>query len=127
MTSKEKLKAKIQADKDSKTQDESLTWWQEQLKAMEKMASVTNRTSHLTVVSRNPKASELSIALEMLVYQLKLELDAWIAETDPWAPEVYDKYTVSVMRQVKAIMGKSFPGPSTPQPRRYQDSMHMTA
>ena len=74
---------------------------------MEKMASVTNRTSHLTVVSRNPKASELSIALEMLVYQLKLELDTWIAETDPWASEVYDKYTVSVMRQVKAIMGKS--------------------
>jgi ATP-dependent RNA helicase DDX60 len=107
LTSKEKLKAKIQADKDSKTQDESLTWWQDQLKLMEKMASATSRTSHLSVISRNPKASESFIALEMLVYQLKLVLDAWIAETDPRASEVYDRYTVSVMKQVKAITERS--------------------
>lgn len=102
LSSADKLRKKIQEQKQSTQDVSSQSWWKDQIDAMKKM-SVAMSLGHFQAISRNKRSEEPSLAVEMLLYRLNFELAAWILEAKPEAPSIRDKYTLSAMRTIKAI------------------------
>jgi hypothetical protein len=102
MSSADKLRMKIKAEKTSKTVDELTAWWDEQLSQMEKM-QLHERITQTDLLQRGAKAREGWLAVEIRVWRLHLELTDWIAHADAALDATRDRYTVSILRMVKSI------------------------
>jgi len=102
LSSADKLRQNIQAEKQASLDVSSQTWWRDQVEAMKKMSNAKG-VVHLEAVFRNKRSQEPSLAVEMLLYRLNLELQCWVEELHPESPSVRDKYTVAVIRLVKQV------------------------
>jgi hypothetical protein len=102
LSSADKLRAKIKAEKTTKSVDGLTVWWDEQLAKMAKM-NVRDRIAQTELLQRSTKAKEGWLAVELRLWRLHLELTDWIGQDDPEADAVRDRYTVSIMRLVKAL------------------------
>jgi hypothetical protein len=102
LSSADKLRAKIKAEKTTKSVDGLTIWWDEQLAKLAKM-NVQNRIAQSELLQRSAKAKEGWLAIELRLWRLHLELTNWIAQEDPEADTVRDRYTVSIMRLVKVL------------------------
>ncbi|KAF7974023.1 hypothetical protein HWV62_13539 [Athelia sp. TMB] len=105
LSSADKLRKKIQEQKQT-TQDQSTqSWWKEQVDLMKKMTPVT-RLGHLDALVRNKRSEEPAFAVEMVLYRLNFELEAWVLDADSNSPAVRDKYTLYAMRAIKKILDR---------------------
>jgi hypothetical protein len=102
LSSADKLRQKIQAEKQSSLDVSSQSWWKDQVEAMKKMSGA-QRMVHFEGISRNKRNQDPSLAVEMLLYRLNSELVLWVGELHPEYPSVCDRYTLAVMRLVKQI------------------------
>jgi superfamily II RNA helicase len=102
LSSADKLRLKIQADKQSSRDVSSQTWWRDQVEVMKKMSN-SQRAAHFEAISRNNRSQEPSLAVEMLLYRLNSELVSWVGESDPKFPSICDKYALAVIRLAKQI------------------------
>jgi ATP-dependent RNA helicase DDX60 len=100
LSSADKLRQKIQAEKQSNQDVSSQSWWRDQVEAMKKMSDA-KRMIHLDAISRNKRSQEPSLAVEILLYRLNFEMMLWVGESDP--ASVRDKFTLAIMRLVKQI------------------------
>ena len=110
-TSAEKLRKDILAKKQSKNEDSSLLWWQDQLKLMAKMTH-GEKFHHLDALNRNKKSQERPLDVEIRLYRIHLLLSRWIDEQDGESASVRDQYTLSIMRTVKEIYDRGSPNPT---------------
>ena len=102
LSSADKLRLKIQADKQSSRDVSSQTWWRDQVEVMKKMSN-SHRAAHFEAISRNNRSQEPSLAVEMLLYRLNSELVSWVGESDPEFSSICDKYALAVIRLAKQI------------------------
>ncbi|PFH46597.1 hypothetical protein AMATHDRAFT_69528 [Amanita thiersii Skay4041] len=100
LSSVDKMRLQIKAEKAVVQENATLTWWRDHLKAMSSMPNQRKKT-YLTALFKNKRAEEASIRLEMQLCQLNLEFLLWIDEYEH--ESVRDKYTVSVVRVIKDI------------------------
>jgi hypothetical protein len=64
--------------------------------------------SALQGLLRNPRTDAGWLSVEVQLYSLHLTIQQWIAEPEPDAPAVHDRYTVSVMRVVRELYTHDF-------------------
>jgi hypothetical protein len=102
LSSADKLRQKIQAEKQSNLDVSSQSWWKDQVEAMKPMSSA-QRIVHLEGISRNKRNQDPSLVVEILLYRLNSELVSWVGELHPERSSVCDRYTLAVMRLVKQI------------------------
>jgi ATP-dependent RNA helicase DDX60 len=102
LSSADNLRQRIQEEKQKSSNASSQTWWKDQVETMKKMPDA-KKMAHLEAVSRNKRSQEPSLAIEMLLYRMNLELVFWGAEEHPESPAVRDKHTVTVVRLVKQV------------------------
>ncbi|KZP15488.1 P-loop containing nucleoside triphosphate hydrolase protein [Athelia psychrophila] len=105
LSSADKLRKKIQEQKQSTRDESTQSWWGEQMTVMKKMAPAAKQ-GHLDALVRNKRSEEPAFAVEMHLYRLNFELQAWILEAEPQSPAVRDKYTLYAMRAIKAILDR---------------------
>ncbi|KZP15484.1 P-loop containing nucleoside triphosphate hydrolase protein [Athelia psychrophila] len=105
LSSADKLRKKIQEQKELTRDDSTQSWWEEQMAVMKKMPP-TAKQGHVDELFRNKRSWEPVIAVEINLYRLNLELEAWTREAKPQSPSVRDKYTLYAMRAIKAILDR---------------------
>ena len=64
--------------------------------------------SALRGLLRNPRTDTGWLSVEVQLYSLHLTIQRWVAEPEPGAPAVHDRYTVSIMRVVKELYTYDF-------------------
>jgi ATP-dependent RNA helicase DDX60 len=111
LSSADKLRQKIKAEKETKSVDELTLWWDEQLAKMGKM-SLQDQITQTELLQRSAKAKEGWLAVEIRVWRLHLELLDWIAQADLELDKVQDWCTVKIMRMVKTLYEMSPISPS---------------
>ena len=57
---------------------------------------------------RNPRTDAGWLNVEVRLYSLHLTIQQWIAEPEPDAPAIHDRYTVSIMRVVMELYTHDF-------------------
>jgi hypothetical protein len=105
LSSADKLRQKIKAEKETKTVDELTVWWDDQLAKMSKM-TLQDRITHVELLQRSAKAKEGWLSVEVRVFRLHLELSDW-AQLDTQEDTVRDHYSVTIMRFVKDLYDMS--------------------
>ncbi|KAJ7605051.1 hypothetical protein DFH06DRAFT_1275646 [Mycena polygramma] len=111
LTSTQKLREKIKQDKASSQEDVSHKWWREQLDAMSRF-STNQKAEKIQSMYRNKRSDEPVIGLEMRLYSLHLTLQEWIASSERESAPIRDKFTLAIMKQVKAICDRKALTPS---------------
>jgi hypothetical protein len=102
LSSADKLRQKIKAEKETKSVDDLTTWWDEQLSKMTKM-TLAERIAYTELLQRSAKAKEGWLAVEIRLWRLHLELSDWTSQPDEQQDSIHDRYSVSVMRLVKHL------------------------
>ena len=108
LSGRDRIRQEHAREKKAKEDSSSQEWWVEQLRQVEKMATHDLKTSALRGLLRNPRTDTGWLSLEVRLYSLHLTILRWIAEPEPDAPAVHDRYTVSIMRVVKEIYVHDF-------------------
>ncbi len=72
------------------------------------MATHDLKMSALRALLRNPRTDSGWLSLEVVLYRLHLTIQQWIAEPEPDALAVHDRYTVSTMRIVKELYAHDY-------------------
>ena len=72
------------------------------------MATQDLKISALRGLLRNPRTDTGWLSVEVQLYSLHLTIQRWVAEPEPGAPAVHDRYTVSIMRVVKELYTHDF-------------------
>ena len=102
VSSADRIRQQIQAEKTTKQLSETETWWQEHLATMSAMSNARKAT-YVKALFRNKRSEEPTIRLEMQLYRLNLEFLQWIDDVEHDSDLVRDRYTVSIVRSVKDI------------------------
>ena len=113
LSGRDRIRQEHAREKKAKEDSSSQEWWVEQLRQIEKMATHDLKTSALRGLLRNPRTDTGWLSLEVRLYSLHLTIQRWIAEPEPGAPALHDRYTVSIMRVVKEIYVHDFLTKST--------------
>ncbi|KAH9007609.1 hypothetical protein EDB83DRAFT_2509312 [Lactarius deliciosus] len=108
LSARDRIRQEHARDKKVKEDSSSQEWWVEQLRQVEKMASRDLKISALHGLLRNPRTDTGWLNVEVRLYNLHITIQQWIAESEPDAPAVHDRYTVSVMRTVKELYTHDF-------------------
>ncbi|QRV75685.1 DEAD/DEAH box helicase [Ceratobasidium sp. AG-Ba] len=82
LSSSDKLKAKIAADKQVKKTSEDEIWWLSQLKLLESMGSLFERKRCVDSMLRGKRCEKGWLRVEVLLYQIHLMLLTWISAND---------------------------------------------
>ncbi|KAK2461121.1 hypothetical protein APHAL10511_006648 [Amanita phalloides] len=107
LSSADKLRKEIQAEKATKQESEAQSWWKEHLSAMAKMSS-TQKATHFQMLLKSKKSGEPYLHLEMQLYQIYLEFLQWIDEADHDSDVVRDRHTVAIVRIIKDLCDGPF-------------------
>ncbi|KAJ7686854.1 hypothetical protein B0H17DRAFT_1071320 [Mycena rosella] len=79
---------------------------------MTRSSSATQRAEQLKALFRNKRSEEPMIGLEMRLYSLDLTLLQWIGDPECDSQLIRDKFTLAIMKQVKAICDRKSLTPS---------------
>ncbi|KAJ7511822.1 hypothetical protein B0H11DRAFT_2268815 [Mycena galericulata] len=111
LTSTQKLREKIKQEKTVSRDDTSSTWWQNELSNMTQL-STDQKVDRLKSIFRNKRSEEPMIGLEMRLYSLHLTLLQWIGDPEKESQLVRDRFTLIIMKDVKAICDRKTLTPS---------------
>ncbi|RXW18628.1 hypothetical protein EST38_g7226 [Candolleomyces aberdarensis] len=103
LSSKQLLLQKIQDQKQAEANDSSRAWWKSKLAQLEKM-NIDVQVQELANLLRNKRAEEELLKIEMLSYQLQLQVALWIHDPEPSSPESQDRFSLAIMRLVKQLV-----------------------
>jgi hypothetical protein len=103
LSSKQLLLQKIQDQKQAEANDTSRAWWKSRLAQLEEM-DVNAQVQELGNLLRNKRAEEELLKIEMLSYQMQLQVALWIQDPRPSSPESQDRFSLSIMRLVKQLV-----------------------
>ncbi|KAJ7757624.1 hypothetical protein B0H16DRAFT_1824030 [Mycena metata] len=96
------LLEKIKQEKAASQDDLSFKWWQKELDGMARLTTDA-KVEKLQSMFRNKRSDEPMIGLEMRLYSINLTLLQWIESSDQESPSVRDKFTLAVLKEVKAL------------------------
>ncbi|KAF8632345.1 hypothetical protein AX15_001928 [Amanita polypyramis BW_CC] len=102
LSSADRLRLKIRAERATKQDNQSQSWWREHLSIMSNMAPSQN-AAYIKRLFKNRKSEESSICLEMQLYQLNLEFLQWADDVNRDSDAVRDQRTVVIVRIIKDI------------------------
>ncbi|KAG1807233.1 hypothetical protein EV424DRAFT_1474227 [Suillus variegatus] len=90
------------AKKESKQVSESAAWIASRIQEMETLDGA-GLEKCLQVLARNPRTKEASVGAELRVYRMHRLLREWIQSANPDSSATRDKYSLLLMRLVKAV------------------------
>ncbi|KAH9067713.1 P-loop containing nucleoside triphosphate hydrolase protein [Lactarius vividus] len=99
LSARDRIRQEHAREKKVKEDSSSQEWW---------MESRDIKISALHGLLRNPRTDTGWLNVEVRLYDLHLTIQQWIAEPEPDAPVVHDRYAVSVMRTVKELYTHDF-------------------
>lgn len=102
LSSADKLRQKILAEKQTTIENDGLTWWKGQVEVMKVMPN-DQKAEHVKALLRNKRSNEGSLAVEIRLFKLNLELLMWIADKDAEESVTRDRFTASIVKQLKDI------------------------
>ncbi|KAJ7238504.1 hypothetical protein B0H12DRAFT_92205 [Mycena haematopus] len=102
LNSTQQLREKIKQEKVASQEDVSYKWWKKELAEMSRLTT-NQKAEKIQSLFRNKRSEEPRLGLEMRLYSIFLMLGQWIESSEPDSALVRDKFTVSIMKEVKAI------------------------
>ncbi|KAF8636971.1 hypothetical protein AX17_003132 [Amanita inopinata Kibby_2008] len=112
LSSADKLRLQIQAEKANKQENTTQTWWLQHLESMSSMYN-SRKSAYLKNLFKNRRSEEPWIRMEMQLFQLNLEFLQWIDEVGHESDAIRNKYTVSIVRIIKDISRSNTLTPTT--------------
>lgn len=103
LTSAQKLKAKIEAEKHSKKSSEDDIWWKPKLKEIEATSDIKGRLDKVNLLLRGKRAENGWLAVEVSLYQLHLTILAWLADEQGEAESACEEYIVRILRSIHQL------------------------
>lgn len=105
ISSADKLKAKIEAEKQAKKSSEDETWWKGQLKELEGLSNLDERLGRVDTILRGKRAEKGWLGVEVSLYRVHLVFLSWISEAEGEGEAACERYTVSVLRSIHQLRG----------------------
>ncbi|KAI0262214.1 P-loop containing nucleoside triphosphate hydrolase protein [Gloeopeniophorella convolvens] len=106
LSGKERIRQEHARDKRAKEDTTSQGWWLEQLRQIDKLPTLGNKATALQALLRNPRTDAGWLAVEARLFALHLTLQQWLAEPDPDAPALRDRYAVALLRDARALYAR---------------------
>jgi hypothetical protein len=103
LSSADKLKAKIEAEKQTKKGSEDEVWWKAQLKDLEGVKNLDERIGKVEGVLRGKRTEKGWLSVEVSLYQIHLILSAWIADENGEDEAVCERYIVRVLQHLHKL------------------------
>ncbi|KAK7063652.1 hypothetical protein R3P38DRAFT_2819611 [Favolaschia claudopus] len=102
VNSTQRLREKIKQDKAASQEDESFKWWKGEIDNMARLNTI-QKVEKMQSISRNKRSEEPVLGLEMRCFSLHLLLRQWIESPESESSVMRDRFTLAVMKDVKAI------------------------
>ena len=115
LSSADKLRAQIAAQKATKSASETETWWAARLKDLNDIQEIPERVGMLELQLKNRRVAEdKGLAAQMWLFRIHLECWRWVEDVRRAEPEVQDGYVVRLVGFLKLFGGYSTGGHLTP-------------
>jgi hypothetical protein len=115
LSSADKLRAQIAAQKATKAVSESESWWAARLKDLNDIQEIPERIEMLELQLKNRRVAEdKSLAAQMWLFRIHLECWRWVEDVRRTEPDVHDGYVVRLVGMVKHLGGYASGGHLTP-------------
>ncbi len=115
LSSADKLRAQIAAQKATKAASESESWLAARLKDLSDIQEIAERVEMLELQLKNRRVAEdKGLAAQMWLFRIHLECWRWVEDVRRTDPEVHDAYVVRLVGIVKHFGGYSTGGHLTP-------------
>jgi hypothetical protein len=115
LSSADKLRAQIAAQKATKAASESESWWAARLKDLNDIQEVPERIGVLELQLKNRRVAEdKSLAAQMWLFRIHLECWRWVEDIRRTELEVHDGYVVRLIGIAKHLGGYASGGHLTP-------------
>ncbi|KAF8601954.1 P-loop containing nucleoside triphosphate hydrolase protein [Ceratobasidium sp. AG-I] len=103
LSSADKLRAKIEAEKQGKKSSEDEIWWTAQLKELNKAKSLADSLARIENISRTKRVESGWLDVEVSLYRIHLTFLTWIADEQRTSDEVCERYTVRILRSIHLL------------------------
>jgi hypothetical protein len=115
LSSANKLRAQIAAQKANKAVSESESWWVARLKDLNDIPEIPERIEMLKLQLKNRRVAEdKGLAGQMWLFHIHLECWRWVEDVRRTEPDVHDGYVVRLIGMVKNLGGYASGGHLTP-------------
>ena len=115
LSSADKLRAQIAAQKATKAVSESESWWAARLKDLNDIQEIPERIEVLELQLKNRRVAEdKTLAAQMWLFRIHLECWRWVEDLRRTEPDVQDEYAVRLVGMVKHLGGYASGGHLTP-------------
>ncbi|CAE6496597.1 unnamed protein product [Rhizoctonia solani] len=103
LTSAQKLKAKIEAEKQTKKATEDDTWWKSQLKEIAALDDMEERLRRVDLIRQGKRAENGWLSVEVSLFRINLVLESWITHERGEDESVCEDYTVRMLQSVHQL------------------------
>ncbi|KAG9094747.1 hypothetical protein FS749_011922 [Ceratobasidium sp. UAMH 11750] len=103
LSSADKLKAKIEAEKKTKKASEDEIWWKAQLKELEGTQNPDERILRVENILRGKRAEKGWLSVEVPLFQIHLILTAWIEDERGEEQGICEQYAVRVLHSIHTL------------------------
>ncbi|KAF8749234.1 P-loop containing nucleoside triphosphate hydrolase protein [Rhizoctonia solani] len=100
LNSAQKLKAKIEAEKQVKKATEDETWWKSQLKEISAMEDLEEQFRRVDLILQGKRAESGWLSVEVLLYRINLVIESWNAHERKEDESVCEDYTVRILQAI---------------------------
>lgn len=110
LTSAERLRLRIQEEKEAKSHSDSETWWKQQLRQLEAFSTPWQKARFFANVLRdNRRLDDTWVWTETLLYQVNQHLSEWIADSRQEQPAIQAQYCADILHCACEIFSKGVP------------------
>ncbi|CAE6514901.1 unnamed protein product [Rhizoctonia solani] len=103
LNSTQKLKAKIEAEKQTKKSTEDDAWWKSQLKEIGAVGDVVERLRRIDLILQGKRAESGWLSVEVSLYRINLILESWITHDRNEDESVCEDYTVRILHTIHQL------------------------
>lgn len=112
VSSADKLRQKIAAEKQKDQSTKSDSWWKGHIEKLQSIDGFRSKHQYMENIlrSKNASASDPAVVAEMLLFRVDLCLRQWVNDEQREKEDVGDAYRVEIMRRLKDLLELSVPG-----------------
>jgi hypothetical protein len=103
LTSAQKLKAKIEAEKQTKKSSEDELWWKSQLKEIESINDIGGRLNKVDLILRGKRAEKGWLSVEVALYRIHLNFLEWLAYGEEETERVHEECAVRILHSIHQL------------------------
>ncbi|CAE6542924.1 unnamed protein product [Rhizoctonia solani] len=103
LTSAQKLKAKIEAEKQTKKLSEDDAWWKSQLKEIAGLEDMEERFRRVDLVLQGKRAETGWLNVEVSLYRINLLLESWITHERKEDESICEDHTVRILQAIHQL------------------------